>query len=106
MVLPATGVPNGATATANDGYEFVNWTDLAGNVVGNQAKYTPKKTGSLYTGGTFKANFRSTGSKTVTFTYLAGLGGTTNPTVETVDAQTGVAQGSTATASEGYIFVN
>ena len=43
-------------ATANDGYEFVNWTDKAGNVISTEARYTGIVTEKE---ATYTANFAS-----------------------------------------------
>ena len=57
------------TATANDGYEFVNWTDGNGTEVSKASTYTTKVSAAI----NIKANFKkkevtpSTGSESVTF---------------------------------------
>ncbi|MCI8743938.1 MAG: DUF11 domain-containing protein, partial [Lachnospiraceae bacterium] len=56
---PATGVAQGSTAKAADGYRFVNWTDAAGNQVSDQETFRPAKAaGSAWINGTtYTANF-------------------------------------------------
>ena len=40
---------DGSTATANEGYEFVKWTDIDGNEVGKDPTFKPsKKVGAVY----------------------------------------------------------
>ena len=57
------------TATANDGYEFVNWTDASNKAVSTENPYTTKVSADI----NIKANFKkkevtpSTGNKSVTF---------------------------------------
>lgn len=78
---PSGGVQEGTkvvfTATANTGYEFVNWTDASGNVVATTATYTIY---NLSAAAELTANFvatKTTQSGTATFTieqlnYFAG----------------------------------
>nr|WP_255702408.1 Rib/alpha-like domain-containing protein [Peptoniphilus sp. KCTC 25270] len=101
---PVTGVVYGSTATASPGYTFVNWTDADGNVVSTDATYVPAKVDGLNVARTYTANFKE--NENVTITYTAGEGGTVSPASETLAPATGIAQGSTATASSGYTFVN
>ena len=54
-----TGTPTGSTATAKDGYEFVNWTDEKGKVVGMEAEFVPKKVSGVYREATYTANFKA-----------------------------------------------
>lgn len=57
------------TATANDGYEFVNWTDASNKAVSTENPYTTKVSADIK----IKANFKkkevtpSTGNESVTF---------------------------------------
>lgn len=57
------------TATANDGYEFVNWTDASNEAVSTENPYTTTVSADI----NIKANFKkkevtpSTGNKSVTF---------------------------------------
>lgn len=57
------------TAIANDGYEFVNWTDASNEAVNTENPYTTKVSADI----NIKANFKkkevtpSTGNKSVTF---------------------------------------
>ncbi|MCL2810350.1 MAG: InlB B-repeat-containing protein [Clostridia bacterium] len=60
---PQLGDPVRSTATPNAGFEFVNWTDASGNVVGTGISYRPRKEANqLWANGTtFYANFAPTG---------------------------------------------
>ncbi|CDZ74485.1 Hypothetical protein ING2D1G_0291 [Peptoniphilus sp. ING2-D1G] len=53
-VKAITDTIQGSEATADEGYIFVNWTDVEGNEVGNEVKYIPleRKT------ATYRANFK------------------------------------------------
>ena len=78
---PQTGIAQGATATANVGYRFVNWT-YKGNVVSQNSKLDrntidqyAKENGS-YIDATFVANFEKDPNQWVTITFLPGEHGT------------------------------
>ena len=51
----------GAAASAETGYEFVNWTNGAGDIVGTEAGYTPTKSGdpAMNTADTYTAHFQA-----------------------------------------------
>ena len=103
-----TGTPEGSTAAANTGYEFVNWTDAEGNEVGTNAKFIPQKVdGIRYSNSVYYANFEKKES-TVIIKYKSNdvNMGTVDPTYETLGEETGIAAGSVATAKKGYAFKN
>ena len=103
-----TGTPEGSTAAANTGYEFVNWTDAEGNEVGTNAKFIPQKVdGIRYSNSVYYANFEKKES-TVIIKYKSNdvNMGTVNPTYERLGEETGIAIGSAATAKKGYAFKN
>ena len=103
-VKAVTGTAHGATATANAGYSFVNWTDASGNVVSTDATFIPEKVNGLNVAGTYIANFEE---EFVIINYIAaGEGGTVSSSTQSVKAVTGTARGATATANAGYRFVN
>jgi len=60
---PVTGQPVRSMATPNAGYEFFNWTDARGNVVGTGITYRPTKAAwEVWENGlTFYANFTPSG---------------------------------------------
>ena len=70
---PETGKAKGSTATAKEGYAFVNWTDAAGNVVSWNAEYVPKKVDGLNVAATYTANFEKD-VYTLTINYLDDAG--------------------------------
>lgn len=65
-VLPVSGKPNGSTANAKDGYNFVNWTTADGTVVSTNAKLDLRnpeinkyaKNNGVYVENTFYAHFQ------------------------------------------------
>ena len=103
-VAPASGTAAGSLATADPGYEFTGWTStIAGDAtaLGNAA-ILPLKNGGVYQTVTYTANF--TQKPDVTITYATAGNGTVTLGSESVSPATGMAQGSTATASPGYEF--
>uniref|UniRef100_UPI002A7F719A InlB B-repeat-containing protein n=1 Tax=Eisenbergiella sp. TaxID=1924109 RepID=UPI002A7F719A len=54
-----SGKPQGSTATASNGYHFVNWTNEAGEVVSTDAAYVPAKVGGLHVAATYTAHFEA-----------------------------------------------
>ena len=72
-LAPATGKAQGSTATAKDGYAFVNWTDEEGKVVSWDAKYVPAKVGGVNVAATYTANFEKD-VYTLTINYLDDAG--------------------------------
>ena len=97
----------GSTATAADGYRFMNWTDDSEQIVSEDATFVPA---GLVQDKTFTANFEKNevAEKKVTVTYTATEGGTVSLDQETVDlaGQDASFKGSTATARDGYDFVS
>lgn len=78
------------------GYNFTGWTS-------EPANYQPG-TGTMPANNiTFTAKWTAKGD--VTIHYVAKDGGTVTPPSETLNPDTGVAKGSTATANTGYRFV-
>ncbi len=106
-LAPATGEAQGSTATAAAGYEFVNWT-LNGAEVSTSASFVPQKfddkDSPIWTERTYVANFKELPD--VTINYVAGNGGSVSLDEETLPPATSKAQGSVATAKDGYTFVN
>ena len=103
-LAPATGTAKGSTATPAAGYHFVNWTNAAGEEVSTDAEFTPAKVDGVNVAATYTANFKEAAN--VTIKYEATTGGSVTLGSEELAPATGVAQGSTATASAGYHFVN
>jgi uncharacterized repeat protein (TIGR02543 family) len=102
-LAPATGTAAGSTATAAPGYSFVNWTK-DGVEVSTSLAYVPPKVDGLNVAATYTANFAEDAD--VTINYIANTGGSVSLDSEDLAPATGVAAGSTATASLGYYFVN
>ena len=84
-------------ATPSVGYRFVNWTTKDGAEVSTSATYTVSATANA----TYTANFEKI---TYTIKATAGNGGSVSPTTSTVEHGTSVTL--TATANDGYEFVN
>lgn len=78
------------TATANDGYEFVNWTDASNKAVSTENPYTTKVSAAI----SIKANFKkkevtpSTGNESVTFAQYVLDKLDSNPSTSEVRTQT------------------
>ena len=78
------------TATANDGYEFVNWTDASNKAVSTENPYTTKVSADIK----IKANFKkkevtpSTGNESVTFAQYVLDKLDSNPSTSEVRTQT------------------
>ena len=93
------------TATANPGYEFVNWTDEDGNEISNLADYEYTMPADNVT---LTANFR----EAPTVVYYALIvdstdgGSVTNPGEETFNYSKGTEVTLKAEHEEGYRFVN
>ena len=87
------------TATANDGYNFVNWTE-GGNVVSTQANYTFVVNGNRNLVANFESEVQTYNIRVSANPMLAGTvtGGGTFQQGETCTV--------TATANNGYNFVN
>lgn len=69
--MPVSGIAQGSTATANTGYEFVEWTkDAAGTLwVSDDPYFRPEKdsTTKAYLGGTYYAQFKELDSITINY---------------------------------------
>lgn len=107
----STDALGGSTATPDSKlYEFVNWTDAAGNEVSTEAHFTPQKEGSLYTGGIFYANFKQKDNVTIQYKVINDNGdesntvGTLNRSNETIAPYGVTPSGAIATAKPGYTF--
>jgi len=92
------------TATENEGYEFVNWTDDADNVVSTQPGFTFTMPAEDVT---LTANFQeeTVEPDTYTLTLLVDPANAGNVTGEG-DYEEGMEVPVTATENEGYEFVN
>jgi uncharacterized repeat protein (TIGR02543 family) len=100
----------GSTATANDGYDFVNWTDASGAEVSTDPTYAPSKDSLKNDSYSYTAHFNKKAKevKEITISYTAGEGGKVDPSSQKIDLNDEAAKvdGSTATAADGYEFVN
>ena len=103
-LAPVSGTAKGSTAAASTGYSFLNWTNEAGEVVGNDPEFIPKKAGGVNVSATYYANFKE--DENVIINYVAKTGGSVDNASETLAPATGTAEGSTASAEAGYHFVN
>ena len=96
------GASFSATATANDGYHFVSWTDAAGAVVSTANPYTFTVTADVALTATFEANSTPT-YYTVTVSSADATMGTVSCTPSgSVEAGTSVT--ATATPANNHIF--
>ena len=69
------------TATPNDGYEFVNWTDASNTSVSNEATYTTKVTAAISLTAKFKAKTPVTPTEDeVIYNWETSVGTTTDGT--------------------------
>ena len=107
-VAPATGNPQGSTATANAGYSFDGWY-LGETKVGTELVYKPSKNNDgIYEAATYTAKFTpNTDTKYVVETYLEGDNGYPEKpsTIENRQATTDTTVSVTEddkTAPEGY----
>jgi uncharacterized repeat protein (TIGR02543 family) len=101
----------GSTATAADGYDFVDWTDASGSEVSTDPAFAPSKDSLTNDSYSYTANFNKKATKEVkeiTISYTAGEGGKVDPSSQKIDLndESAKVEGSTATADEGYDFVN
>ena len=101
--VSATEVEEGTevtfTATAAEGYQFVNWTS-GEEVVSTENPYTVAVTAEM----ALTANFELIPVTKYTVTVNAGVGGTAE--VSATEVEEGTEVTFTATAAEGYQFVN
>ena len=108
-VAPSTGIAKGSKATASPGYHFENWTVNGvavgkNDVIGRHEIDKVAKASGIYEATEFKANFKE--DEDVTINYVATEGGMVDLSKETIAPVTEDAEGSTASASPGYHFVN
>ena len=69
------------TATPNDGYEFVNWTDASNNSVSTEATYTTTVTAAISLTANFKAKTPVTPTESgVIYDFTGSIGTTTDGT--------------------------
>lgn len=73
------------TATPNDGYEFVNWTDASNKVVSANATYTTTVTAAISLTANFKAKTPVTPESGVIYNLTGSVGNTTAGTSCTTD---------------------
>ncbi len=104
---------SGSEAKAAEGFVFKNWTASDGSVVSTSAFFAPQIPSTANGGSyTYTAHFEKAAevpaTRMVTVEYVAGNGGTVDRDSETVDVLSADAAllGSTATAQEGYQFVD
>ena len=94
-----------ATATANDGYHFVNWTNAAGTVVSTNNPYNFTVTANTTLTAHFEAN-----DPAITYYNVNVISANTNMGNVNSTASGSVAENTsvtvTATANPGYHFVN
>ena len=103
-IKTVSGKAAGSTAEAAKGYHFVNWKNAGGTVVSSEAEFVPKKVNGLNVADTYTAYFEE--NNKITINYIANEGGVVSKGSETLSPATGTAEGSKATASPGYRFVN
>ena len=102
-LAPATGTAQGSKATPAAGYHFVNWTEGTEEVSRN-IEFVPEKVNGLNVAATYTAHFAENAD--ITINYETTTGGTVSRASENLAPVTGNAQGSVATPSAGYHFVN
>ncbi|MDY5579185.1 InlB B-repeat-containing protein, partial [Porcincola intestinalis] len=113
VVQASSGQTVGSEAKAAEGFAFKNWTAPDGTVVSTSAFFAPHISSATNDGSyTYTAHFEKVVeapvTKMITVEYVAGNGGTVDRGSETVDVLSADAAllGSTATAQEGYQFVD
>ncbi|MDD5850642.1 MAG: InlB B-repeat-containing protein, partial [Galactobacillus timonensis] len=113
VVQASSGQAVGSEAKAAEGFVFKNWTASDGTVVSTNAFFAPQIPPTANGGNyTYTAHFEKAAetpaTRMVTVQYVAGNGGTVDRDSETVDVLSADAAllGSTATAQEGYQFVD
>jgi hypothetical protein len=98
------GVPVNIEATANPGFVFVNWTATAGSAtLGDANAISTTATVNGVIGATVQANFVE--EVTLTMAVSDPLHGAVSPAVGGHAVPMGAAQAISATAAEGYAFV-
>lgn len=103
-IKAVTGNAQGSTATADNGYHFVNWTNEAGTAVSSDSNFVPDKVSGVNVAATYTAHFAE--NDKIVITYIARTGGSVDLGSEELAPATGTAQGSTASEDAGYTFVN
>ena len=101
-----TNLPSGSqvtlTATANNGYQFKNWTNMSGNIVSTQNPYTL----SVTKNDTIMASFEQIAPTTYSLTVkIEGNGSVTTDPANTTNLPSGSQVTLTATANSGYKFI-
>lgn len=102
-IKAVTGNAQGSTATADNGYHFVNWTNEAGTAVSSDSNFVPDKVSGVNVAATYTAHFAE--NDKIVITYIARTGGSVDLGSEELAPATGTAQGSTASEDAGYTFV-
>lgn len=94
------------TATPNDGYEFVNWTDASSNEVSTDATYTTTVTAAISLTANFKAKTPVTSTEGgAIYDFTSSVGTTTDGTSCTTDNNV-ITFSSNFSANEGkYITI-
>ena len=93
------------TATPNDGYEFVNWTDASSNEVSTDATYTTTVSAEISLTANFNANTPVTESEVI-YNWKTSVGTTTDGKKCTSNTEV-ITFGSDFNATEGkYITIN
>ena len=109
IVDPASETPvfQGSTATASEGYQFLNWIDESAQIVSTDATFIPVglTQNKIYIASFVKEEVAA--QRLVTVTYAAESGGTISREKEVVDlnGQDLSLKGAVADANEGYEFV-
>lgn len=94
------------TATPNEGYEFVNWTDASNKVVSTNATYTATVTAAISLTANFKANTTVDPTKGEVIYDLTGSVGTTTDGTNCTTANKVITFNSNFSATDGkYITI-
>ena len=94
------------TATPNDGYEFVNWTDASNKIVNTNATYTTTVTAAIALTANFKAKTPVTPTESGVIYDLTGSIGTTTDGTNCTTANNVITFSSNFSAKEGkYITI-
>lgn len=107
-IVDPNGKPDGATASAAEGYHFVNWTDANGTEVSTEASYQPKAE-DYYVTASYTANF-APNTYAIVFNANEGAGSmddqilTYDDQVVTTNAKLTTAQvAANAKKNDGYV---
>ena len=94
------------TATPNDGYEFVNWTDASNNSVSTEATYTTTVTAAISLTANFKAKTTVDPTESEVIYDFTGSIGTTTDGTSCTTANNVITFSSNFSANEGkYITI-